>query len=164
MAWEFPRDVAAYLDSVESDLDLETLVDAVASPYVESELRAILDEADAPGLDDRYRRAITEVLPRLRSAYRACFRQNGIAAIAFPTSPLPPTPIGEHDSVMVDGEEVSIWRTLRNTVPASILAAPGLSLPIGSTGSGLPVGLEFDGLPHADRTLLAIGLAWERAS
>lgn len=164
MAWEFPRNVARYLNSVGHDVGVAALVDAVASPYVASELEEVLDAADDPDLADRYHRAITDVVPRLRAEYRAYFRGNDLSAIAFPTSPLAPVPIGEHECVTVDGEEVSVWHTLRNTVPTTILGAPGLTVPVGLTEDGLPVGLELDGLPHADRALLAIGLEWERAS
>lgn len=161
MAWELPRDLARYLDAAGLDLDVETVVDAVASPYVKSELEKILERAEDPELADRYRRAVDEILPGLRRAYRSRFREHEISAIAFPTAPLAPVPVGENDTVVVDGEQVSVWRTLRNTVPASLLGAPGLSLPAGRTEEGLPVGLELDGPPGADRTLLAVGLAWE---
>lgn len=51
---------------------------------------------------------------------------------------------------------------LRNTDPASNAGIPGLSLPAGLTGEGLPVGLELDGPLGSDRRLLAIGVAFEK--
>jgi mandelamide amidase len=38
---------------------------------------------------------------------------------------------------------------------------PGLSLPIGLTRDGLPVGIELDAPSGRDHALLAIGLAYE---
>jgi Asp-tRNA(Asn)/Glu-tRNA(Gln) amidotransferase A subunit family amidase len=73
-----------------------------------------------------------------------------------------PTPIGQNDMVELDGRPVSIWLTLRYSVPATLLGAPCLSLPIGPTEEGLPVGLELDGWPQGDGELLSIGLAWEQ--
>ncbi|MEO1115817.1 MAG: amidase family protein [Pseudomonadota bacterium] len=52
---------------------------------------------------------------------------------------------------------------MRNTDPGSIAGIPGLSLPIGLTAEGLPVGLELDGPAFSDRHLLALGLAVEAA-
>jgi Asp-tRNA(Asn)/Glu-tRNA(Gln) amidotransferase A subunit family amidase len=160
MAWEMPRDVARYLEAGETGLAFEDVVHAVASPYVKSELKGLL--GGQPGLKDRYQRVMSETLPRHRAEYKAYLRDNDLGAIAFPTTPLLPAPIGENDTVELDGRPVSIWLTLRNSVPATLLGAPCLSLPIGPTDEGLPVGLELDGWPQGDGELLSIGLAWEQ--
>ena len=161
--WEMPRDVARYLAEVGMNISFEALTAAVASPHVKAELEGVLEGARAPDLEARYARAVTDVLPGLQADYLAFLQDNDLQAIAFPTSPLAPTPLGEDETVTVDGEEVSVWRSLRNAVPASLLGAPALSLPAGLTSDGLPVGLELDGAPDADRVLLSIGMAWERA-
>jgi mandelamide amidase len=162
-AWEMPRDVERYLKEVGIELSFAELAASVASPYVKSELEGLL-KAAGPELDARYQAALSDVLPRHRAAYLAYFRDNGLAAMALPTSPLAPAPVGENDKVTVNGAAISIWHTLRNAIPATLLGAPGLSLPVGLTDDGLPVGLELDGLPGGDRALLSIGLAWEGAS
>ena len=62
----------------------------------------------------------------------------------------------------LNGEEVPTFPTfIRNTDPGSVIGVPGLSVPIGTTPEGLPVGLEFDGRMWADRQLLSLGLALE---
>lgn len=163
MAWEMPRDVERYLKEVGQKLTFEAIVALVASPYVKSELERILDAA-SPDLEGRYREALCDVIPRHREEYRAYFQKNGLHATAFPTTPLAPVPLGRNDTVNVNGQKVSVWRTLRNAVPATLLGAPCVTLPIALTDDGLPVGLELDGLPGSDRDLLSIGLAWEQAS
>jgi len=160
MAWEMPRDVAHYLEAGGTGLTFEDVVSAVASPYVKSELEGLLGEK--PGLEDRYRRSISEILPRHRAEYQAYLRDNDLMAIAFPTTPLLPMPIGQNDMVELNGRPVSIWLTLRNSVPATLLGAPCLSLPTGLTDQQLPIGLELDGWPQRDGDLLSIGLAWEQ--
>jgi aspartyl-tRNA(Asn)/glutamyl-tRNA(Gln) amidotransferase subunit A len=45
--------------------------------------------------------------------------------------------------------------TLRNTMPASFLDMPGISLPIGVDGAGMPIGLLLSGPPGADERVLA---------
>ena len=101
------------------------------------------------------------------AAYTAIFRKHGIHAIVFPTEVLPPPRIrasGDNlnDQIEFNGREVSeSLILLHNTMLAAVLGAPALSLPAGLTRGGLPVGLEFDGLPGNDSALLALGLAAE---
>jgi amidase/aspartyl-tRNA(Asn)/glutamyl-tRNA(Gln) amidotransferase subunit A len=49
------------------------------------------------------------------------------------------------------------------TVPFNVTGQPALSLPIGRTERGLPVGLQIVGPPGADARVLALGAALERA-
>ena len=63
----------------------------------------------------------------------------------------------------LNGKQVPTFLTyIRNTDPGSNAGIPGLSLPVGLTNAGLPVGLELDGPVNSDRRLLAIGLSPER--
>lgn len=50
---------------------------------------------------------------------------------------------------------------IRNTDPGANAGLPGLSIPIGATEQGLPVGMELDGPVGSDRRLLGIGLSVE---
>ena len=53
--------------------------------------------------------------------------------------------------------------TLRNTMTASFLDMPGISLPIGEDPTGLPLGLLLSGPPRSDDHVLAAALAVEVA-
>lgn len=65
--------------------------------------------------------------------------------------------VGEH--VLLGGTRVSTFLCyIRNTAPAAILGLPSVTIPAGTTASGLPVGLQFDGHPHADTELLRLAL------
>lgn len=161
LAWEMPRAIARYLEEAGLPLTFADLVAAVASPYVKSELDDLLTES--PDLEDRYQRAVADVLPRHRAAYTAYLRSNDLQAIVFPTTPLPPPPLDANDIVTREGETVSVWLNLRNSVPATLLGAPAISLPMAMTADGLPVGLELDGWPGRDRDLLSLAHAWERS-
>jgi Asp-tRNA(Asn)/Glu-tRNA(Gln) amidotransferase A subunit family amidase len=160
MAWEMPRDLSRYLATAGSRLTFADVVAATASPYVKSELEGLLTAI--PELNARYRRALFEVLPRHRAEYEAYLRDNNLRAIVFPTTPLPPPPLGENDTIEVSGARVSIWHNLRNAIPATLLGSPSLSIPVAAADGGWPVGLEFDGWSGRDRDLLAVGLAWEQ--
>jgi len=76
---------------------------------------------------------------------------------------LVPAPlIGDDIATRIDGNAVALDVALgRNVDPGSTAGLPGLVLPVGLTAAGLPVGLEFDGPSHSDRTLLALGEALE---
>jgi len=65
--------------------------------------------------------------------------------------------------IPVNGKSVPTFFTfIANTDPGSNAGIPGLSLPMGTTSGGLPLGLELDGPADSDRRPLAIGLALER--
>ena len=51
----------------------------------------------------------------------------------------------------------------RFTAPFNLLGLPALSLPVGLTGEGLPIGLQMIGPPGAEATVLVAGAALERS-
>src|SRR5262249_16351739 len=90
------------------------------------------------------------------------FRERGVAAMVFPTTPLPAAKIGEDDTVMLNGVPVSTLSTfIRNLAPGSAAGIPGLSLPAGMTKAPLPVGMAIDAPANAAHQLGAMGLAPE---
>ena len=134
----------------------------IASPDV----KAIYDEfivgPKAPTLE-AYQTAMEKGRPVLQAAYRDYFRSQNVVAIAFPTTALPSRPIGQDKEVELNGKQVStLFTYLRNTRPMTTTGIPGLSLPIGTTPSGLPVGLEFDAPFGEDRGLLSLAIAAEQ--
>ena len=50
------------------------------------------------------------------------------------------------------------------TVPASMAGVPGLSVPAGLDGQGLPLGLQVIARPFDEETMFAVGAALERAA
>ena len=88
--------------------------------------------------------------------YGDYFAEHEVDAILFPTTPLTARPIGEDETVELNGNQEPTFPTfIRNTDLGSNVGAPGISLPVG-LGNGLPVGMEIDGLPGRDEHLLAI--------
>lgn len=84
--------------------------------------------------------------------------QHGLDAIAFPDSKLPaPT----HADIFADRWTCLTYPT--NTVIASQLVFPAVTVPAGLTTTGLPVGLELMGVPYADRALIGLASAVEGA-
>lgn len=101
---------------------------------------------------------------KLQTAYARHFADHRLDALAFPTCLMTAPPIGHDDTVHLHGQQVPTFKTLiRNTDPGSNAGLPGISLPVGLTNEGLPVGLELDGALGADRHILAVAAAIERA-
>ncbi|WP_428672699.1 indoleacetamide hydrolase [Roseibium sp.] len=160
--WEVKRDLAAFLDKHETGVSLEDIAAKAASPDVKFVFdNLVLGDQAIP--DEVYTASMTTLRPLVQSGYADVFAANKLDALAFPTTPLPAQAIATSDrTVSLNGEEVPTFNTfIRNTDPASIAGIPGLTLPIGLTSDGLPVGLELDGPAHSDRHLLSVGLAIE---
>ena len=84
--------------------------------------------------------------PALQQTFRKYFCETGVAAIVFPTTLVPPTPIGQDQEVDINGRKVSHLVAMSHNIAAGSSAGiPGLVMPGGLTSSGLPVGIEFDG-------------------
>jgi aspartyl-tRNA(Asn)/glutamyl-tRNA(Gln) amidotransferase subunit A len=50
------------------------------------------------------------------------------------------------------------------TIPASMAGMPGMSLPVGLSTDGLPLGLQLIGRPFEEEQLLQAGYALEKAA
>jgi len=95
---------------------------------------------------------------------RARFAEHGIAALAYPPVFESAPKIGDMADVTWGGQSVPrISAVARNTSLAPCCGHPGLVVPAGLGGAGLPIGLEFDGPAGTDRQLLGLGLAIEQA-
>jgi mandelamide amidase len=160
--YEARADLTRYLKRYRPALDLATLAGRIASPDV----KGLFASAIVPGAKD----AIPEKVyldalaarPLLQQLYAETFRKYTIAALVFPTTPLPAAPVGDDEKTLLNGAEVPTFPTfIQNTDPGSNAGIPGLSVPIGRTAAGLPVGLELDGPAGSDRRLLGIGLTLE---
>ncbi|MCR9120929.1 MAG: indoleacetamide hydrolase [Phyllobacteriaceae bacterium] len=162
--WEVRRDLARFLDNNRTGVSLDEVAAQIASPDVKFVFdNLVLGEQAIP--DEVYQAAMRDFRPHMQAIYAETFLENGIDALVFPTTKLPARPIESSDmEVDLNGETVPTFNTyIANTDPGSNAGLPGLSLPMGVTASGLPVGLEFDGPAFSDRRLLAIGLAAEQA-
>ena len=81
--------------------------------------------------------------------------------LLVPSTPIPATPIGER-KVSIGGHEEAVYSALtRLTGPTNMNGLPSLSVPGGTTGSGLPVGLQIIGRPFDEATLYRFGRAYE---
>ena len=156
-------DLARYLKKYGIPLDVKGVAAQIKSPDV----KAVFDGMIVPGAPkamppEAYKAALA-TRPALQQLYSDTLAKNKIVALAFPTTPLPAAPIGDDETTKLNGQDVPTFPTfIQNTDPGSNAGIPGITVPIGRTAAGLPVGLELDGPAGSDRRLLSIALALEQ--
>jgi mandelamide amidase len=156
-------DLAKYLKKFHIPLDVKGVAAQIKSPDVKGVFDGMVVPGAAKAMPPAAYKAALATRPKLQKLYADTFAKNRIAALAFPTTPLPAAPIGDDEKTKLNGQDVPTFPTfIQNTDPGSNAGIPGLSIPIARTQGGLPLGLELDGPAGSDRKLLAIGLALER--
>jgi len=157
--YELTQDLPAYLRASGCALTLAEVAAQIGSPDVAGIVGSQLGDQAMP-------RAAYELAmrtrPRLQAAYAEYFLRHRLDAVVFPTSILPARPIGQDETVELNGQQAPTFASyIRNTDPGSNAGIPGISLPAGLTDDGLPVGLELDGPASSDRHLIALAAAIE---
>jgi aspartyl-tRNA(Asn)/glutamyl-tRNA(Gln) amidotransferase subunit A len=86
-----------------------------------------------------------------------------VDAFLVPTTMIPPLPSARLLTDLTEYARRNV-EYLRNNAIGNILGLCGLSVPCGFTGQGFPIGLLIYGKPFAERTVLRVGYAYERAT
>jgi aspartyl-tRNA(Asn)/glutamyl-tRNA(Gln) amidotransferase subunit A len=108
-----------------------------------------------------YNRAL-KVRSLIRGDFEDVFDSAGeyrLDAILTPTTPSTAFPVGD-----VFGDSVLMQYSDQLNVPANHAGIPGLSVPAGFDGAGLPIGVQLMGPDFSEGTLLRIGRAYELAT
>ena len=88
----------------------------------------------------------------------------GYDVLAIPVAGLEPGMVEEEYPVSVDGEPVNDYLDwLRFSFLATTTALPAISMPVGFTASGMPVGVQLIGPPRGEAKLLQVARAVEVA-
>jgi aspartyl-tRNA(Asn)/glutamyl-tRNA(Gln) amidotransferase subunit A len=97
---------------------------------------------------------------RVRTLVRRDFERvfARVDALVCPTSPTAAFGLGEKE----DPLQMYLCDVL--TIPVNLAGLPGLSVPCGFTGDGLPIGLQVIGKPFDEATVLRAGHAYEQAT
>ncbi len=99
----------------------------------------------------------------LYHAFRKLFTNYDYAVL--PTAQVLPFDASWHWPAEVNGVRMSSYhRWMEVTTIGTLINAPTLAMPAGFSRDGLPIGLQVIGRHHADRSLLDLALAWERAT
>ncbi len=115
--------------------------------------------------DERYRQAIDLDRPALQRAFAEYFARHRLDAMLVPTCCMTARPIGQDQTVELNGTQVPTFMSfIRNADPSSNAGIPSISIPIGLSHSGLPIGAMIEGPAGSDRRMLAIAQAIETVS
>ena len=97
---------------------------------------------------------------KVRTLIRQDFTQawSQVDAILSPTAPTTAFKLGEK----VD-DPLAMYANDVFTLPCNLAGLPGMSLPCGFSGAGMPIGLQILGKPFDEATVLRVGQAFERA-
>jgi aspartyl-tRNA(Asn)/glutamyl-tRNA(Gln) amidotransferase subunit A len=85
-----------------------------------------------------------------------------VDVLILPTVAVPPASDGT-EFASLSGVSVPVTSAYAQlNYPANLLGLPALSVPCGTTDSGIPVGLQMVGRPMSDSVVLGIGIEYER--
>ena len=152
-------DIADFLAHQVPGLTLSALIAGVRS----GDVREVFEKNMSPPVEPETLAAARDNRRRLEGRYTELFQQHRLDAVIFPTVPVLAPPIRPHgdrldDTVLLAGEAAPAGLvSIRHTLTACALGAPGLSIPAGLSTGGLPVGIEIDGIPGSDDRILGLG-------
>lgn len=148
-AYEFRDALAACLR--DAGLPVRSLADILDGGYPHLEVRAILQQREAQrDPDGQGRQAALARAGTLRGEVLDELESKGLDLLAYPSVRKGPALRGEPQSG-------------GNGLLASVTGLPALSVPVGFTPSGIPVGLELLGPPGSETMLLRAGESLLRA-
>jgi aspartyl-tRNA(Asn)/glutamyl-tRNA(Gln) amidotransferase subunit A len=87
----------------------------------------------------------------------------GVDALAVPTTPITAPQIDQESILIGETDHSTRALLLRTNRPANLAGVPAITVPIGFTPGGLPVGLQLIGAVTDEHLLLQIAATFERA-
>ncbi len=109
------------------------------------------------GYYDAYYLKALKVRTLIRRDFEEAFRRCDV--ILTPTSPTAAFKFGEKTEDPLQMYLADIF-----TIPCNLAGLPGISVPCGFTGAGLPIGLQMLGKPFDEATVLRAAHAYEQAT
>lgn len=109
------------------------------------------------GYYDAYYTQAQKVRTLIKKDFEQAFQR--VDAILTPASPNAAFPVGRKTD-----DPVTMYLNDVFTVPVNLAGLPGMSVPAGLNGEGLPLGLQLIGKPFDEAVLLRAGRALEKAA
>jgi aspartyl-tRNA(Asn)/glutamyl-tRNA(Gln) amidotransferase subunit A len=108
------------------------------------------------GYYEAYYRKASQVRTLILKDYQQAFTRCDL--LVSPVSPTPAWPMGKNSN-----DPLSLYLSDILTLSANLAGIPGMSVPAGFTGSGLPVGVQLQGPHFAEAMLLRVAYNLERS-
>ncbi|MDJ0508721.1 MAG: amidase family protein [Crocosphaera sp.] len=154
----FPKTLARLVRLAVSDPIAQS-----ANPLNPGRIRGAQASVTHRGLADARYLYITQYeFPRVRQVLTAAMESKNLDAMIFPTITCPASPLHT-----IENEPTYECKSDDPYTPgylANVSGFPGISVPMGFTRQGLPVGLTFFGLAYTEPTLLGFAYAYEQAT
>jgi amidase len=152
----FKMDIETYLQTLGEKAPVTSVEGILTSgkyhPSIEARLRSF-QNFTTPAEDARCKEA-SENAGRLRGSVRRLLWERRLDALVFPTWSNPPRLIGDLNSPHGNN-------SYQLSPP---LGFPAVTVPMGTVGDGLPVGLQFLGDTWTDWKLIALAYSYEQAT
>lgn len=100
----------------------------------------------------------------IREGVRRVFDENGLDAIAAPSSPVTTMPVEQLSVDLTGTGETALSALLHHGFPANVVGIPALSVPVGFSSKELPIGMQLIGRPFGESQLFTIGDAYQSAT
>lgn len=158
--YECKRDFVGFFEPY--GIKIEDVIGQIGSPDVKGAYdNFVLGEQAVT--KEAYDEVMNKFRPIMVKAYEDYFARNQVDFIIIPTTVRPAKSVAEpEDTVELNGKQAPTFPTyVKNTSPGSNVGIAGVSLPVGLTKDGLPVGIEVDALSGNDAKLLSLALALE---
>jgi len=153
----FKTDLNNYLASLGPDAPVKSLQEVIDSglyhPNVLPDLQYYQDIAEPPEENEECQRSLVN-RERLRESVRSAMREHDLDALVFPTWANPPRLIGDLNSPHGDNSQQIAPHT----------GFPAITVPMGFTRSGLPLGLQLVGRQFDEATLIKLAYSYEQAT
>ena len=107
------------------------------------------------GYYDAYYLRAQKARTLIRQDFEKAFTE--VDAILTPTSPTPAFKFGEKSD-----DPISMYLSDVYTISTNLAGLPGISVPCGFSGSGLPIGVQLIGKAFEESSLLQIAHAYDR--
>jgi aspartyl-tRNA(Asn)/glutamyl-tRNA(Gln) amidotransferase subunit A len=111
------------------------------------------------GYYDAYYLRAQKVRTLIKQDFETCFNA-GVHAILTPATPSAAFGIGEK----IKADPVEMYLNDIFTVTVNMAGLPGIAVPAGKDGQGLPLGLQLIGRPFDEETLFALGEVIEQSA
>lgn len=111
------------------------------------------------GYYDAYYLRAQKVRTLIKKNFEDCFAQ-GVQAMLTPATPSAAFAIGEKGGA----DPVEMYLNDIFTVTVNMAGLPGIAVPAGTDGQGLPLGLQLIGRPFEEETLFSLGEVIEQAA
>jgi indoleacetamide hydrolase len=152
--YETMQAISEFLRQYNLPVSFDEIYNQLEPGIKESWHNAVLPNGPDSISSQAYETAIFVERRELQRRFSQVFTHDGNAAFLFPTTPCTAPSIENQSKFTISDTEVSHLALAKNTVPTSGAGLPGISIPTGLSGRGLPIGIEIDGAPSQDRALL----------